>query len=109
MLRVGDNQVDALRFQALARQAHEELAGGRPAAAAAGLADALALWRGDPLAEFAAESWAVSAVARLAEVYDLAAETGSRRGWRWAGMPRRRPSWRRWWRRGRCGSSAGGS
>ena len=74
VLRVGDDQVDALRFQALARQAHEELAGGRPAAAAAGLADALALWRGDPLAEFAAESWAVPAVARLAEVYDLAAE-----------------------------------
>ena len=74
VLRVGDDQVDALRFQALAHQAHEELAGGRPAAAAAGLADALALWRGDPLAEFAAESWAVPAVARLAEVYDLAAE-----------------------------------
>ena len=62
MLRVGDDQVDALRFQALARQAHEEQwrAGMTYAAAAAGLADALALWRGDPLAEFAAESWAVS-------------------------------------------------
>ena len=29
VLRVGDDQVDALRFQALARQAHEELAGGQ--------------------------------------------------------------------------------
>src|SRR6516162_1080808 len=59
VLRVADDQVDALRFQALARRAHGDLAEGRPAAAAAGLADALALWRGDPLAEFAAEPWAV--------------------------------------------------
>ena len=74
VLRVEDDQVDALRFQALARQAHEELAGGRPEVAAAGLADALALWRGDPLAEFAAEPWAVPVVARLVEAHDLAME-----------------------------------
>jgi DNA-binding SARP family transcriptional activator len=66
--------VDALRFQALARQAHEDLAGGQPVVAAAGLEDALALWRGDPLAEFAAEPWAVPAVARLGEAHDLAVE-----------------------------------
>jgi predicted ATPase/DNA-binding SARP family transcriptional activator/DNA-binding CsgD family transcriptional regulator len=74
LLRVGDDQVDALRFAALARQAHADLAAGRPAAAAAGLAAALALWRGDPLAEFAAEPWAVPAVTRLTEAHDLAAE-----------------------------------
>jgi DNA-binding SARP family transcriptional activator len=74
VLRVEDDQVDALRFQALARQAHEDLAGGRPEVAAAGLADALALWRGDPLAEFAAEPWAVPVVVRLVEAYDLAIE-----------------------------------
>ena len=74
LLRVGDDQVDALRFQALARQAHGDLEAGRTAAAAAGLADALALWRGDPLAEFAAEPWAVPAVTRLTEAHDLAAE-----------------------------------
>jgi DNA-binding SARP family transcriptional activator/DNA-binding CsgD family transcriptional regulator len=74
LLRVGDDQVDALRFGALARQAHEDLAGGRPAAAAAGLADALALWRGDPLTGFAGEPWAVPAVTRLTEAHDLAAE-----------------------------------
>jgi DNA-binding SARP family transcriptional activator len=72
-LRVEDDQVDALRFQALARQAHEDLAGGRPAVAAAGLADALALWRGDPLPEFA-EPWTVPVAARLVEAYDLAME-----------------------------------
>jgi len=73
-LCVEDDQVDALRFQALARRAHRDLAGGQPAAAAAGLSEALALWRGDPLPEFAAEPWAVAAVARLTEAHDLAAE-----------------------------------
>src|SRR6516164_10450484 len=74
VLRVADGQVDALRYEALARQAHADLAAGQPAAAAAGLDDALALWRGDPLAEFAGESWAVPAVARFTEAHDLAAE-----------------------------------
>src|SRR6516164_11361688 len=74
VLRAGDDQVDALRFQALARQAHNDLAGGQPAATAADLEDALALWRGDPLAEFASESWAVPVVARLTEAHDLATE-----------------------------------
>ena len=66
--------MDALRFQALARKAHNDLAGGRSAAAAAGLEDALALWHGDPLAEFAAEPWAVPVAAQLTEAYDLAGE-----------------------------------
>jgi DNA-binding SARP family transcriptional activator/DNA-binding CsgD family transcriptional regulator len=74
LLRAGDDQVDALRFQMLARKAHNDLAAGRPAAAAAGLEDALALWRGDPLAEFAAGTWAVPMVARLTEAHDLATE-----------------------------------
>src|SRR6516164_9178141 len=74
VLRAGDDQVDALRFQALARKAQNDLSGGRPAAAAAGLEEALALWRGDPLAEFAGEPWAVPVVARLTEARDLAAE-----------------------------------
>ena len=34
VLRAGDDQVDALRFQALARKAQNDLSGGRPAAAA---------------------------------------------------------------------------
>jgi DNA-binding SARP family transcriptional activator/DNA-binding CsgD family transcriptional regulator/tetratricopeptide (TPR) repeat protein len=74
VLRIADDQVDALRFQALARQAHNDLAGGQSAAAAAGLEDALTLWRGVPLAEFAGESWAVPTVARLTEAHDLATE-----------------------------------
>lgn len=74
VLHVADDQVDALRFQMLARRAHNDLAGGQPAAAAAGLEGALALWRGNPYAEFADEPWAVPAVARLTEAHDLAAE-----------------------------------
>jgi DNA-binding SARP family transcriptional activator/DNA-binding CsgD family transcriptional regulator len=74
VLRVADSQVDAFRFQALARQAHDDLAAGQPVAAATRLEDAFALWQGDPLAEFAGESWAMPAVARLSEAHDLAAE-----------------------------------
>ena len=74
VLRVADSQVDALRFQALARQAHNDLAAGQPVVAATRLEDAFALWQGDPLAEFTGESWAMAAVARLTEVHDLAAE-----------------------------------
>ena len=74
VLRVDDDQVDALRFQALARQAHDDLSAGDPAAAIVRLEEALALWRGDPLAEFTGEPWAVPVAARLAETHDLALE-----------------------------------
>src|SRR5215471_6734027 len=74
VLRAADDQVDALRFQALARHAHNDLADGQPAAAAADLEAALTLWRGGPLPEFANEPWAVPVVARLVEAHDLAAE-----------------------------------
>src|SRR5215472_13637701 len=55
LLRAADGQVDALRFQALARRAHDDLANGQTVAAAAGLDHALVLWRGAPLAEFTGE------------------------------------------------------
>jgi len=74
VLRAAGDQVDALRFQAMAAAARDELAGGRPAAALAQLEDALALWRGEPLAEFAGEPWALPVLARLTETHDLAAE-----------------------------------
>src|SRR5215472_452506 len=74
VLRVADEQVDALQFQALTRQAHDDLAGDQPAAAAARLEEAFALWRGSPLAEFAGEPWALPAVARLTEAHDLGTE-----------------------------------
>src|SRR5690349_17901493 len=48
-LVVAPEAVDAARFDALAAQGRRLLAGGDPAAAAATLREALALWRGDPL------------------------------------------------------------
>ncbi len=74
MLRATEDQIDALCFQALARQAHLDLAGGDPAAAAARVEAALALWQGEPLTEFAGEPWAVPVATRLTEARDLALE-----------------------------------
>ena len=74
LLRAEDDDVDALRFLALVRQAHDDLAGGQPAVAATRLEKATELWRGDPLPEFAGEAWAVPIVASLTEAHDLAAE-----------------------------------
>ena len=48
-LNVVPDQVDAVRFSTLAAQGHAQLAAGAPVLAAATLADALALWRGEPL------------------------------------------------------------
>jgi ABC-type transport system substrate-binding protein/DNA-binding SARP family transcriptional activator/streptogramin lyase len=56
--------LDATRFQALVEEArHEE-----PAAAAPRLREALALWRGPPLAEFAYEPFAQDEIRRLEEL-----------------------------------------
>jgi DNA-binding SARP family transcriptional activator len=74
LLEAADNQVDAPRFQALARQAHHDLEAGDPGTAAARLEEALALWHGDPLAEFAGEPWVVPVAVRFAEAHDLALE-----------------------------------
>ncbi|OZM82775.1 BTAD domain-containing putative transcriptional regulator [Pseudonocardia sp. MH-G8] len=64
VLDVGDEAVDAARFAALAAQAR---ATPDPAAKAALLADALALWRGPAFADFRDEEFARAAMARLDE------------------------------------------
>lgn len=74
VLRVDPGCVDALQFQALARDAHDKLAAGQPGEADALLQEALGLWRGDPLAEFSGQPWATAAVAGLTQVHDLAVE-----------------------------------
>ena len=66
--------LDLERFEALAAQGRRELAAGRPAAAAATLTDALSLWRGPPLDEFAYERFAVGEIARLEELRVTAVE-----------------------------------
>ena len=68
LLAVEPDQVDALRFARLCRDGHEALAAGRHLQAAATLREALALWRGPPLADFAAESFATANATRLEEL-----------------------------------------
>ncbi|MEU6711291.1 BTAD domain-containing putative transcriptional regulator [Nonomuraea sp. NPDC046802] len=61
-LRAGDEAVDVRVFGVLTRQAREE-----PAARAALLADALALWRGPAYADFAGEVFLQGTITRLEE------------------------------------------
>ncbi|MFJ3026886.1 BTAD domain-containing putative transcriptional regulator [Streptomyces tendae] len=58
-LQVDPEQVDMFRFHRRAQAGRAALAAGRPAAAAASLREALALWRGQPLADLveAGRSW----------------------------------------------------
>lgn len=63
-IRVEEGELDLERFERLAREGRELLAGGDSKAAAKRLAEALELWRGAPLAEFS-EPFARNAGARL--------------------------------------------
>ncbi len=67
MLRVEPGQLDADRFQRLVHQARQELAAERPRQAAQMLLEALALWRGPALADFALDGFAQNEIARLEE------------------------------------------
>ena len=59
--------LDAHRFDRLAHAGRDSLQSGNPAEAADVLRDALALWRGTPLADFAGEEFARPAITRLEE------------------------------------------
>ena len=63
-LRVDGDELDLTRFERLLEQARDSDA----AAAASLLREALALWRGPPLGEFAYEAWAQTEIARLEEL-----------------------------------------
>jgi predicted ATPase/DNA-binding SARP family transcriptional activator/tetratricopeptide (TPR) repeat protein len=69
LLAVEPDQVDALRFERLCRDGHEALAAGRHLQAAATLREALGLWRGQALAEFATEPFAAANATRLEELH----------------------------------------
>lgn len=73
-LRLAADDLDAARFESLLNQGRAALITGDPAAASAILRDALRLWRGAPLAEFAAHDFAVDAVDRLTQLRLLADE-----------------------------------
>jgi len=68
VLEVRPRELDAFRFESLAADGHRLLAEGRPVPARAALDEALALWRGDALAEFAYERFARPAISRWDEL-----------------------------------------
>ena len=70
LLRVAPELIDLHQFSTLLRQSDD--AG--PASAAQSLRRALALWRGDPLADLAAEDFAQAEIRRLEELRAVASE-----------------------------------
>ena len=64
LLRIEPGELDSERFESLVRQAREQ----EPAAAAATLRQALALWSGPPLAQLAYEPFAQQAMASLEDL-----------------------------------------
>ncbi|MGW5011817.1 BTAD domain-containing putative transcriptional regulator [Micromonospora chalcea] len=74
-LRVEDDAVDAIRFGRLVDRAADTLAAGQPAVAERTYAEALALWRGEPLAGVGELNAVRPEVARLTELR-LTAEEG---------------------------------
>jgi YVTN family beta-propeller protein len=73
-LRVQQGELDLDRFEELVREGGEALGRERPGDAAARLREALALWRGPPLADVAYEAFAQGEIARLEEFHDVALE-----------------------------------
>src|SRR4051812_7946033 len=68
VLRIEPGQLDLQVFERLLAEGRAALADGRPHSAGVVLAEALALWRGPPLAEFGNEPFAREAIPRLAEL-----------------------------------------
>jgi WD40 repeat protein/DNA-binding SARP family transcriptional activator len=66
-LRVRPGELDADRFERLVDDGRRALAAGQPEHAAAQLGEALALWRGPPLADLVFEPFAAAELARLEE------------------------------------------
>ena len=67
LLQVDPARTDVDRFESLVAEGHRALADGDPDTAAERLREALSLWRGPALADFAYESFAQSEIARLEE------------------------------------------
>lgn len=68
------DQLDAARFQRLVTEGRQTLAGGDVTAASATLRQALELWRGPALTEFASALWSQAEIARLEELRLAATE-----------------------------------
>ena len=67
VLAVVSDQVDVARFESLVSEGQTALADGDAVNAQRRLGEALALWRGEPLADFAYDSFAQAEIARLQE------------------------------------------
>jgi predicted ATPase/DNA-binding SARP family transcriptional activator len=74
LLRVAPEELDLQRFERLAREGREAVAAGRHARAATLLAEALSLWRGPALADFAYDAFAQGEIGRLEELRLAAVE-----------------------------------
>ena len=68
VVRVEPDEIDLHRFERLVGEGRSLLARGLTADASRRLVDALALWRGPPLADFAYEEFARPAIGRLEEI-----------------------------------------
>ena len=68
VLRVPPDKLDVHRFKTLLERGRRELASAEAERASATLRDALALWRGPPLADLALEPFAQTEIARLEEL-----------------------------------------
>jgi YVTN family beta-propeller protein len=68
LLRAPGERIDVGRFERLAGQGRHALAAHAPARAAADFSEALALWRGAPLADVGDEPFAQAEIARLNEL-----------------------------------------
>ena len=73
-IRVGPDELDLYRFERLVEEGKGLLARGLAADGSERLRDALSLWRGAALADFAYESFAQAAIARLEEIRLVAVE-----------------------------------
>jgi DNA-binding SARP family transcriptional activator len=69
LLEVAPGELDLDRFRGLAERGRDALAAGRPEEAASVLSEALAIWRGPPLADFAYEPFAQAVIAQLEELH----------------------------------------
>jgi DNA-binding SARP family transcriptional activator len=74
VMRVDDDRLDLHRFERLLEDGRRSLEAGAPGDAARVLREALALWRGPPLADVAHERFALAAIPRLEELRLAAVE-----------------------------------
>jgi DNA-binding SARP family transcriptional activator len=109
VLAVPPEQIDARRFERLLDDAEAQAGNGDSSAAARSLREALALWRGAPLADFTYERFAQLEIARLEELRLRRSRSGSTPISPAAAMPHSFPSCRRWRRSIRSASGCGHS